>query len=380
MTVTGAELTEAERWMQRAMELARKAVALASPNPMVGAVVAGQGEAAGEGFHTYEGKKHGEILALEQAGERARGATLYLNLEPCCHTGRTGPCTEAVIAAGISRVVAAIEDPNPQVAGKGFAALRRAGIEVETGVCREQAERLNEDFACWIRQSRPLVTLKTAMTLDGWIAAPEDNAGWISSEQARLNVQRQRHGQDAIWTGIGTVLADDPLLTDRSGLKRRRLLLRVVMDSKLRLPVDARMLQEVDRDLLVVCGKKADKEKKRQLEERGVEVIELGEGERPDMRPDLGAVLDELGRREMTSLLLEAGAGLNGAALEAGVVDKLFLYYAPKILAGGEGMPMAAGRGVRNMRDAMKVRSPRVHEFGENFAVEGYLRDVYRDH
>jgi diaminohydroxyphosphoribosylaminopyrimidine deaminase/5-amino-6-(5-phosphoribosylamino)uracil reductase len=206
--------------------------------------------------------------------------------------------------------------------------------------------------------------------------APEDNTGWISSEQARLNVQRQRHAQDAIWTGIGTVLVDDPLLTDRSGVERRRQLLRVVMDSTLRLPVHARMLQVVDQDLLVICGNKADNERKVQLEDQGVEVIELGDGK----RPELGAVLEELGRREMTSVLLEAGAELNGAALEAGVVDKLFLYYAPKILAGGDGMPMAAGRGVRDMSDAMKVRNSRVYEWGENFAVEGYLRDVYRNH
>ncbi|OFV93492.1 MAG: riboflavin biosynthesis protein RibD [Acidobacteria bacterium RIFCSPLOWO2_02_FULL_61_28] len=400
-----------EQWMDRALGLAAQGVALASPNPLVGAVLVRDGQVVGEAFHTYEGRRHAEVLALEvanaQAGDAARGATLYINLEPCCHQGRTGPCTEAIIAAGIQRVVAAMADPNPQVSGRGFERLRQGGVEVETGLCREQAERLNESFACYIRTGLPLVTLKTAMTLDGKIAAPDDNSGlsrakprgWVTSEEARAHVQRQRHAHDAILTGIGTILADDPLLTDRCGLPRRRPLLRVVLDSRLRIPATARLLEGVapenKNDLLIFCSSSADPNTRRELERRGVQVCALSSaaasaaetepaGRWRYERPDLRKVLEELGRREITSVLLEAGAELNGAALDAGVVDKVFLYYAPKILGGRDSLPMAAGRGVRSMRDALQVHRIRHYDFGPDFApdfaIEGYLRDVYADH
>jgi diaminohydroxyphosphoribosylaminopyrimidine deaminase/5-amino-6-(5-phosphoribosylamino)uracil reductase len=364
--------------MQRALELAGQGTALASPNPMVGAVLVRDGKVVGEGFHTYEGKKHAEVLAIEQAGEQAReqarGATLYINLEPCCHFGRTGPCTQAILEAGISRIVAAMEDPNPQVSGEGFEQLRRADVEVEVGLCREEAERLNEAFARFIRARVPLVTLKSAMTLDGKIAAPDDNSGWITSDAARAQVQQQRHAHDAIWTGVGTILADDPLLTDRTGLPRRRRLLRVISDSGLRIPLDAKILAHVDRDVLIFCtASGADSDKRRELKQRGVRVCQVaGEG-----RPAPRSVIEELGREEITSVLLEAGSDLNAAALEAGVVDKIFFYYAPKILAGRDALPMAGGLGVRAMRDALSVRNTRHHQFGDDFAIEGYLRDVY---
>jgi diaminohydroxyphosphoribosylaminopyrimidine deaminase/5-amino-6-(5-phosphoribosylamino)uracil reductase len=376
MPDTNRAQDESYRWMKRALELAECGTALASPNPMVGAVLLRDGQVVGEGFYAYDEKKHAEVRAIEAAGQQARGATLFINLEPCCHTGRTGPCTEAILAAGIRRVVAAMDDPNALVSGKGFERLRQAGVAVETGLCREEAERLNEAFTRHIRTGRPLVTLKTAMTLDGKIAAPDDNTGWITSEEARAHVQRQRHAHDAIWTGIGTVLADDPLLTDRSGLPRRRPLLRVVMDTHLRIPPAARMLQYVENDLLVFCSAAADPHKRGHLEQRGVQVCAAAKAARPDLR----AVVEELGRREVTSVLLEAGAELNGAALEAGVVDKVFLYYAPKILGGSGALPMAGGRGRRAMRDAIAVQRIRHYPFGEDFAVEGYLRDVYRDH
>lgn len=380
----GSESSADQRWMRRALELAQRGTALVSPNPLVGAVVVREGQVLGEGFHLYEGKKHAEALAIERAGDAARGATLYLNLEPCCHTGRTGPCTEAIVKAGVTRVVAAMTDPNPLVSGKGFKTLRQSGVEVTAGVCEEEARRMNESFARFIRSGLPLVTLKTAMTLDGRIAAPDDNSGWITSEAARQHAQQLRHAHDAIWTGIGTVLADDPLLTDRSGLARRRPLLRVVMDSHLRMPLEARMLREVNSDLLIFCGASADAEKRRQLERRGAEVC-VAPAAAPaaaeeSARPGLRAVLEELGRRQMTSVLLEAGAALNGAALAAGVVDKIFFYYAPKILGGDDALPMAGGRGVRAMRDALEVRHLRHHRFAEDFAVEGYLRDVYGNH
>ena len=378
------------QWMEHALGLAERATALASPNPLVGAVLVRDGKVVGEAFHTYEGRKHSEVLAIEQAGEAAQGAALYINLEPCCHTGRTGPCTEAILAAGIKRVVAAMADPNPQVSGRGFESLRQSGVEVEPGLCREQAERLNDSFARYIRSGLPLVTLKTAMTLDGRIAAPDDNMGWVTSEAARAHVQRQRHAHDAILTGIGTILADDPLLTDRCGLPRRRPLLRVVMDSHLRIPPTARLLGDINNDLLIFALPSADSAKRRELEGRGVQVCALGSaadsaamtkpaGRWRYDRPDLHRVLEELGRREITSVLLEAGAELNGAALDAGLVDKVFLYYAPKILGGRDSLPMAGGRGVRAMRDALPVQRIRRYDFGPDFAVEGYLRNVYED-
>src|SRR5580700_7835241 len=231
--------------MQHALDLARKAIGLASPNPLVGCVIVNNGEIVGQGFHEYDGRSHAEILALKAAGEKSRGATLYVTLEPCNHTGRTGPCSDALIAAGVSRVVAAMEDPNPAVSGKGFEKLRAAGITVETGLLEEPARKLNESFACWMRTQKPFVTLKSALTLDGQLALPQgkgssaknpathasnkSSATWITSEESRAEVHLMRHASDALLTGIGSVLADNPLLTDRSGLPRRRPLLRVIL-------------------------------------------------------------------------------------------------------------------------------------------------------
>ena len=251
-----------EQFMQQALELARRGVALASSNPCVGAVlVAPSGEVVGRGTHTYEGRKHAEVLAIEQAVERARGATLYLNLEPCCHVGRTGPCTDAIIAAGIKRVFVAMRDPNPVVAGRGLGKLRAAGIQVHEKLCEPEARKLNEAFAKYIRHRIPFVTLKTAMTLDGKIAPPPGepeaasglapSGGWITSEVARAHVHEMRHANDAIMVGVGTVIADDPLLTDRTSLARRRPLLRVILDSRLRLPLDSRVVKTAREDLIV---------------------------------------------------------------------------------------------------------------------------------
>ena len=241
------------RYLREALELARQGDAQASPNPLVGAVLVLDGQVVGRGFHTWAGVEHAEILALEEAGEQARGATLYINLEPCCHQGRTGPCTAALIEAGVARVVVAMEDPNPLVAGAGMRQLRAAGIQAEIAAgFSAEAEKLNEAFAHFMRTRLPLVTLKTALTLDGKIAAPDDNRGWITSEKARAHVQQLRHHSDAMLTGIGTVLADDCLLTDRSGLPRSRPLLRIVLDSRLRLPLDSQMVRSAAGDLLVV--------------------------------------------------------------------------------------------------------------------------------
>lgn len=267
-----------QKYLRRALELAQKSFGLASPNPNVGAVlVDNAGNILGEGFHTYEGVKHAEVLALEHAEDKSRGATLYINLEPCCHHGRTGPCTEALIAAGIKRVVASTSDPNPTVSGRGFARLRQAGVQVSSGVLEEEARPLNDAFAKYIRYRLPLVTLKAAMTLDGKIAPPPDDlagdhhtnpggpsggptGGWITSDEARSHAQILRHQHDAILVGVGTVIADNPLLTDRSGLPRRRPLLRVIVDSHLRLPRESRIAQTAKNDVLVFCSFAEEKE------------------------------------------------------------------------------------------------------------------------
>jgi diaminohydroxyphosphoribosylaminopyrimidine deaminase/5-amino-6-(5-phosphoribosylamino)uracil reductase len=381
-----------EQHLQRALELARTGIGLASPNPYVGAVITDAGgTVVGTGTYTYDGVKHAEILALEQAGEKARGGTLYINLEPHAHQGRTPPCTDALIRAVIRRVVASMADPNPKVSGRGFEQLRVAGVDVEVGRLEDQARRLNEPFARYIRHGTPLVTLKAAMTLDGKIAPPPAEellqgtgtpaGGWVTSEVARAHIQELRHEHDALMVGAGTILSDNPLLTDRSGKPRRRPLLRVILDSRIRLPLDSRLVKSVaaerKEDVLVFCST-ADERKQAELEKLGVRIEKIPSIEM-DGRPDLPAILRRLGELEITSLMIEGGATVNWAALAGNVVDKVFLYYAPKILAGTGSVPFAAGAGFRHMSQAAQVKHLHLHRFGEDFAVEGYLRDPYRE-
>ncbi len=360
--------------MQHALALARKGIGLSSPNPAVGCVIVRDGAIVGEGFHQYERRDHAEIIALKCAGENARGATLYVNLEPCNHTGRTGPCTEAILAAGIRCVVAGIEDPNPKTSGRGFERLQTSGVEIISGVLEDEARRLNEAFACWIRTRKPFVTLKSALTLDGQLALPKsrkrERSEWITSEESRAEVQRMRHASDALLTGIGTVLADNPLLTDRSGLSRRRRLLRVVLDSRLRLSPQSRLVKTADDDLLIFTGAALDSAKARKLQGAGVEIVRTRTHRD---RIDLAAALAELGRRDILSVLLEAGPSLNGAALAAGLVDKLALFYAPKI-AGDGGVPFAfAPKLDRNSLQDMRTR-----QFGPDICVEAYPHRLSR--
>jgi len=379
-----------ELLLRRALELARESIGLASPNPYVGAVIADpKGNVLGTGSYTYNGVKHAEVLALGAAGNKARGATLYINLEPHAHQGRTPPCTDALIAAGIRRVVASMPDPNPKVSGQGFDKLRAAGVQVEVGLLQEEARRLNESFARYIRHGTPLVTLKAAMTLDGKIAPPPAEVrdqpvgippgGWVTSEIARAHVQQLRHQNDALMVGAGTILSDNPLLTDRSGRPRRRPLLRVILDSRLRLPLESRLVQSVTaerkNDVLVFCAA-ADAQKKTQLEQLGVR-IETVPAVEPDGRPNLPAILRRLGQLEITSVMIEGGATVNGSAIASNIVDKVFLYYAPKILAGSGSIPFAAGAGFQHLHQAALVQHMQLHRFGEDFAVEGYLRDPY---
>jgi diaminohydroxyphosphoribosylaminopyrimidine deaminase/5-amino-6-(5-phosphoribosylamino)uracil reductase len=367
-----AEQETDARYLREALDLARQGDAQTSPNPLVGAVLVRDAQVVGRGFHTWAGVKHAEILALEEAGERARGATLYINLEPHGYRGRTDPCTAALVEAGVARVVAALEDPNPLVAGDGMRQLRAAGIRAEiAGAFSAEAEKLNEAFVHFMRTRMPLVTLKTALTLDGKIAAPDDNRGWITSDKARADVQQLRHRSDAILTGIGTVLADDCLLTDRTGLPRSRPLLRIVLDSRLRLPLDSQMVSGAAGDVLVVATSAAPVERRQALEDRGVRVLIL---DGRDGRSDLRASIEAVAQRQYLSVLIEAGAKVNWAALETGVADKVFFYYAPKILGGSESLSMAGGVGKRRRADAIRVHRTELHRIApDEFAVEGYI-------
>ena len=356
------------------MELARRGIALAHPNPMVGAVLVKGRRVVGEGFHVYDRRDHAEILALKQAGKKARGATLYVTLEPCCTTGRTGPCTKAIIAAGVRRVVTAMNDPNPAVAGRGLAELKRGRITVHPGNNEATAQAMNEGFAKWIRSGDPFVTLKTALTLDGKIAARAGSTTWITSEASRKEVQEIRHAADALLTGIGTVLADDPRMSDRTGKPRRRRLLRAVVDSRLRLPLKSTLVKSAEGDLVVFTLQPVDSPRARALQRAGVQVVRVS-GRRGHV--DLRAVIRQLGKREILDLVIEAGAELNGAALEAGIVDKMILFYAPKIM--GSGVPVAR-IGPRWFAKLPALTNLKLSRFGPDFAVEGYFHDVYGNH
>jgi diaminohydroxyphosphoribosylaminopyrimidine deaminase/5-amino-6-(5-phosphoribosylamino)uracil reductase len=355
--------------------LARRGIGLAHPNPHVGAIIAKGHQKIGEGLHEYDKRDHAEIVALKQAGEKARGATLYLTLEPCCTTGRTGPCTKAIVDAGITRVVAAMQDPNPAVAGRGFDELRRAGIDVQVAE-DETAKRLNEAFAKWIRTRLPFVTLKTALTLDGQIAQRSGSVTWITSTQSREAVHRLRHQADALLTGVGTVLADDPLLTDRSGEPRRRPLLRVVLDSRLRLPLNSKLVKTAKDDVLVFTIQPTDSVKARALAKKAIQIVRT-RNRRGHVCID--SVLAELGKREILHVVLEAGGELNGAALQADVVDKLVLFYAPKIMGTG-GVPMAQITESKWFSKAPALTNLSVAPSGPDFLVEGYFHDVYGNH
>lgn len=362
------------KWMDRALALARRGEALASPNPMVGAVLVKNGRVVGEGFHTYQKIKHAEIIALESAGRKARGATLYINLEPCAHHGRTAPCATALIAARVRRVVAAMRDPNPKVASRGFKQLRAAGIKVDVGLRQREAQELNEGFARWITSRLPLVTLKSAVTLDGAIAWPRRSgrkvARWITSAESRNEVQKMRHACDAILSGIGTVLADDPLLTDRTRLPRRRPLLRVILDTRLRLPVRSEIVRSAKNDVLVFTAVKLESPKVIELQNNGVELMRV-KGARGGV--DITEVLRELGRREIQNVMIEAGTKINSAAFLAHVVDKLVIFGTQEI-AGPGAKPWAEKRVADKVK---KLSALRIQHIGPDYCYTGYLRDVY---
>ncbi|MCP9446441.1 MAG: bifunctional diaminohydroxyphosphoribosylaminopyrimidine deaminase/5-amino-6-(5-phosphoribosylamino)uracil reductase RibD [Nitrospira sp.] len=363
-------------FMALALRLAEKGRGTASPNPMVGAVVVREGRIVGRGFHRRPGLPHAEISALRQAGDLAAGATLYVTLEPCCHRKkRTPPCVPAVIGSGIRRVVVAMTDPNPLVRGRGVAALRRAGLAVTVGIARQEAEELNKAYSHWMKTKRPYVTLKAGMTLDGKIATAAGESKWITSRQARREVHRLRREVDAVLVGVGTVVRDDPSLTARTGPRLARLAerqpLRVVVDSRLRIPPKAKVLarQEVAKTVVATTAL-ADPLKKRALLEQGIEVLTLPAAG-GNVSP--AALMSDLGRRGITSVLLEGGGKLNAAMLKARLVQHVRLYVAPLLLGGDDAKSVIGGKGQARLASAMRLRHLTTRTVGDDLVVEGDL-------
>ncbi len=359
--------------MRRALELAAQGRGRVSPNPMVGAIIVKDGRVVGEGFHTYAERKHAEVWALERAGELARGATCYVTLEPCCHFGRTPPCTHALIAAGISRVVVAMEDPNPLVCGNGLIELTKAGVEVEVGLMRKEAERLNEIFIKYIQTQRPFIHLKTATTLDGRIATCTGQSRWITSEESRYRSQLLRAEYDAILVGSGTVLADDPELTLRIDATRHKPLYRVVLDRRLRTPLHARILSDVAPVLIFASETAAEAYHSEQLAEvvnsfrkRGVEVYFKHED------GYLRAVLEQLAKQGITSLIVEGGAEVNWQFIASGLVDKYTLFLAPIIVGGRTALSSVGGVGFDNLASAFRLTIESIERVGQDICLTAY--------
>lgn len=353
---------------RRALELAAKGIGQVSPSPLVGCVIVDKnGEIAGEGFYLYENLTHAEIIALEQAGERAKGGTAYVSLEPHDHFGRTSPCTEALINAGIRRVVCPIEDPNPLVSGKGFESLRRAGVSVETGIMAAGAARLNEKFIHWHQKGRPFVHLKIAASLDGKIATRTGDSRWISNEISRNRAHDLRHEYDAILIGANTAIIDNPILTDRSGKTRRRQLVRVVLDNNLRLSLDSQIVQTAKEIPTIIFTSSRNAEKIDELQNKKIEVIQTVEGGR-----DLQTVLNELAKRQVQSVLVEGGASIAGSFVDAKLVDKVTFFLAPLIIGGSEAPVSVLGSGSPGLADSVRLKDLEIRQNADDLEITGY--------
>ena len=353
--------------MARALELAKKGVGQVSPGPLVGCVIVSPaGEIVGEGYYLFEAVKHAETIALDLAGEKARGGTAYVSLEPHAHHGRTSPCTDALIAAGIKRVVAPIEDLNPQVSGKGFAHLRASGIVVHSGLLRDEAAQVNEAYLHYMSTGRPFVHLKLAVSLDGKIATRTRDSRWITGPEARARAHELRHECDAILVGAGTVMTDDPSLTDRSGLPRRRPLVRVVLDQSLRLSPHSQLAATTSAGPVIVFGNE-HAERASELRAKGVEIANASRG-------DLLGVLQELGSRSLQSVLVEGGAAIAGEFIDARLVNKVTFFIAPKVIGGVEAPSAVAGRGAERLADALELERTTVFQRGNDIEVTGYPR------
>ena len=356
-------------YMAKALELAAKGAGRVSPNPMVGAVVVRNGQLVGQGYHQAVGGPHAEVYALDDAGDGAVGATLYVTLEPCNHHGRTPPCTQKILGAGVKRVVVAMADPNPGVRGGGNAYLQAHGLEVTCGILEQEARRLNESFIKFIQTGQPFVVLKMAATLDGRIATSRGDARWVTGDQARALVHRMRHNMDAIMVGIGTVRADDPELTTRMPDGDGVDPIRLVLDTHLTMSPGARMLsQKSNAPTYLVCGPETDQGRRQELSDAGARILELPLHKG---RIDMAHLVKRLGEMEISSLLIEGGAAVAGSALRFGIVDKVSLFFAPKLL-GGDGTPMCAGPGPEWMKQALAVENPTVERVGADILIQGY--------
>ncbi|MFW6011789.1 MAG: bifunctional diaminohydroxyphosphoribosylaminopyrimidine deaminase/5-amino-6-(5-phosphoribosylamino)uracil reductase RibD, partial [Desulfosalsimonas sp.] len=357
-------------YMKTALELAEKGRGWTSPNPMVGAVIVKHGEIVGRGWHESPGGPHAEVNAIADAGRQARDATIYVTLEPCNHHGRTPPCTKAILEAGIKKVVCAMTDPNPDVAGGGVQYLASRGIEVETGVCENEARRLNEAFIRFVTTGRPFVILKSAATLDGKIATKTGDSKWVTGPASRKYVHLMRHFCDAILVGINTVVADDPSLTARLEDQKTKDPVRIILDTGLSIPENARVLtQESFSQTVIAAGEKVDKAKAGRLEKAGARVLCLPAAKRG---VDLNALAKKLAKMRITSLLIEGGGHVSGAFLAAGLVDKICFFYAPRIL-GGDGISMCSGPGPENMVSSVQVKDISIRRFEDDIMVEGYI-------
>lgn len=358
-------------YMRRALELAALALGRTSPNPVVGAVIVKDGHIVGEGYHQKAGTPHAEVHALRQAGVQAAGATIYVTLEPCSHYGRTPPCADALIAAGVKKVVIACLDPNPQVAGRGMKKLIAAGVETELGILQEEARLLNEAFFKYILTSRPFVAIKTAMTLDGKIASKTGDSRWITSPDARNYVHQLRNTYDAILVGIGTVLHDDPLLNTRLEADDTRDPVRVIIDSKLDLPLDSQIVRSSkEQRSMVFCSAGADVKKQASLEDYACEIIRL---ESDETFLPMESVLDYLGSIGVCSLLVEGGGQINASLLEGHLVDKVYSFIAPKIIGGSDAPSPVGGQGLKLMQEAWELHSIDVKRFARDILITGYF-------
>ncbi|MGE5454390.1 MAG: bifunctional diaminohydroxyphosphoribosylaminopyrimidine deaminase/5-amino-6-(5-phosphoribosylamino)uracil reductase RibD [Methylocystaceae bacterium] len=374
--VASSTLKTQEQYMQRAIELALMAEGRTSPNPLVGAVIVRDGAVVGEGYHHRAGEPHAEVNALRAAGELAKGATIYVTLEPCCHHGRTGPCCEALIAAGITEVIAATADPNPQVAGQGLAWLRSAGIKVETGLLEAAARDINQPFFKRIQTGLPYVILKTAMTLDGKIAAASGDARWVTGETSRRLVHQMRNRYDGVMVGANTVIKDDPQLNVRLEQVGTRNPVRVVVDGALDIPLTAQVVVTAkDQPTLILTAENPNQDKAERLTAQGVELIKL-KGEADDL--DLTQGLSQLANRGISSLLVEGGSGLNWSLIQAGLVDYWYAFIAMKVIGGANAPTPVGGSGFALMNDALAMSVKKSQLVGEDLLVEGWLGEPRR--
>ncbi|KJD40180.1 5-amino-6-(5-phosphoribosylamino)uracil reductase [Paenibacillus polymyxa] len=358
-----------EKYMRLALENARSTKGQTEPNPLVGSVIVNNGRIVGIGAHLKPGEPHAEIHALRMAGEHAQGATIYVTLEPCSHHGRTGPCAEAIVKAGIRRVVIAALDPNPLVSGRGVQILKDAGIEVIVGVCEQESIRMNEVFNQYIVSKRPFITIKSAVTLDGKIATRTSESKWITSEAAREDVHRLRHEHVGILVGVQTVIHDNPQLTTR--LPEGRNPIRIIVDSKLRIPLDARVITDGEAPTWIFTGRAYDEGKRSQLEQLGVKVYPT-QDEYSD-RVNLPQMLDILGAAEVSSVFVEGGAEVNASFVQQGLADKLVLYMAPKLVGGRAAPGFLGGEGVSAMSGAVALQDLSVTQVGVDWKIEGYF-------